>query len=116
MIRRPRRTSAWVLLAVLVLGIAGMAGSAIGSTTTCCPGTADSERAPEPQPCQWVTPAACCDAALAVQAAGWVAPLAPTTCIGTPCPSSASGTSRSTLIPVFATPWLIAVSTVVLQL
>ena len=62
---RRRRTSSWILLAVFAVGIAAAAGPALAATDGCC---ADMAAVSAP-PCQWLTPAACCDSPLAVQGA-----------------------------------------------
>jgi hypothetical protein len=79
-------TARWhkaVGLAVLLvaLGAQGAAAAAVLSSHACCSGMAPAATAGEAAaPCQWITPATCCDEVTAPATAPTLAPAPPLSC------------------------------------
>jgi hypothetical protein len=63
-----RRTSSWLLLAALAIGLAGSAGVALAAPHACCPETASEETRPPAHPCASLAPTPCCQTHAAVNA------------------------------------------------
>ena len=67
MLFRRRMRAAWVLLAVLALGVTATASSTVSEPACCYAEDAAGGNLASPAGCQWTTPTACCEGSLAAQ-------------------------------------------------